>query len=243
MYFTQFQNPTTGYLSYVLGCLTTHELVVVDPGVELEGYLRLAEEQDSRITHVIDTHIHADHLSGGPALARRAACPYCLHEKAAVSAPFRALADGEVLKVGNAWIQVIHTPGHSPESICLLVADLARSSEPAFLLTGDTLLIGDVGRPDLHVDPEEGARDLHASIYGKILGLGDHLELFPGHYGRSLCGAGLSPRPSSTLGYERRANPLLGGCGADDFVHLLLEREVRRPDRYLEIVAANRGGT
>jgi hydroxyacylglutathione hydrolase len=242
MYFTQLQNPEAGCLSYVLGCLGTRELAVVDPGREVESYLRIAEEQASRITHVIDTHIHADHLSGGPELARRAAAPYCLHERAAVSVEFRPLADGEVLEVGNARIEVIHTPGHSPESVCLLVADRARSEEAAFLLTGDTLLIGDVGRPDLHVEAETGARDLHASLHGRVLGLGDHLELFPAHYGRSPCGAGLSPRPSSTLGYERRVNPLLGDAGVDDFVRLLLERTPKRPDRYLEIVAANRGG-
>lgn len=241
MYFKQFQHPATGCLSYAVGCMTTRELAIVDPQADVEPYLRLAEEKRSRITHVIDTHLHADHVSGGAELAGMAAAPYCLHERADVSLEVRRLADGEEIEVGNAHLRVIHTPGHSPESICLEVADLARSPEPAFVLTGDTLLIGDVGRPDLHVEAVEGARDLHRSLHERLLPLGEHLEVYPGHYGRSLCGVGLSPRTSSTLGYERRVNPLLQEIDPGTFVERLAGRTPKRPENYEQIVAANRG--
>lgn len=241
MYFTQFQHGETGCLSYAVGCLSTRELAIVDANKDVDAYIQLAQEIGSSITQVIDTHIHADHLSGGPDLARRTGAPYRLHESARAAIPFVPLEDKEMVQVGNAHVHVIHTPGHSPESVCLLVTDGARSDEPAFILTGDTVLIGDVGRPDLHVDACEGARDLHRSIHTRLLHLGDHLEVFPAHYGRSVCGAGLSPRTSSTLGYERRVNPLLKDVSADAFVSALVDRQIRRPDRYEEIVAANCG--
>ncbi|MGH2767478.1 MAG: MBL fold metallo-hydrolase [Candidatus Methylomirabilales bacterium] len=242
MYFKQFQHPESGCLSYVVGCMSTRELAVVDPAAGVEPYLGLAEEKRSRITHVIDTHIHADHRSGAAALAGLTGAPLCLHQRADVAFGFRPLADREVVQVGNAHVRVIHTPGHSPESVCLLVSDMSRSPEPAFLLTGDTLLVGDVGRPDLHVPAEEGARDLYRSLHERILTLEDHLEIFPAHFSGSVCGVGLSPRTSSTLGYERRVNPLLyQELRLETFVEALAGRKVARPAGYEQNVAANRG--
>jgi hydroxyacylglutathione hydrolase len=162
-----------------------------------------------RITHVIDTHVHADHKSGGPELARRVDAAYCLHESANVDRPFTALRDGEDIELGNTHAKVLHTPGHSPESMCLLVTDLRRGTEPWFVLTGDTLFVGAVGRPDLPGRARESAAELYASIHDKLLTLPDELEVYPGHFSGSVCGVGLSGKPMSTIGFERRWNPML----------------------------------
>lgn len=241
MYFEQIRHPETGCLSHLVGCLSTRELAVVDPQPGPAPYVSVAAFRGCRITHVLDTHVHADHVSGARALAATVGAVLCMHEKADVAFEVRRLADGEVLKLGNARMEVLHTPGHSPESLCLLVADLARSPEPAFLLTGDALLIGDVGRPDLHVDPVEGSMDLYRSLRERLLPLPGELELFPAHFSGSSCGVGLSPRSSSTLGYERRVNPLLGDMTMDDFVSALTARTIPPPSGHERIVAANRG--
>lgn len=240
MYFEQLKHSETGCLSYIVGCLTTREMAIVDPNQKIDLYLDRAAKLKSNIIQVIDTHIHADHLSGGPGLARATGAPYRLHSSSQTSTAFTPMDQGDVIEVGNAKMQVLHTPGHSPESTCLLVSDHARGPEPAFLLTGDTLLIGDVGRPDLHVDPLSGARDLFKSLREKLFVLEDHLELFPSHYGGSSCGVGLSPRTSSTLGYERRIVPILG-LDEERFVAELASRDVRPPEDHLLIIAANRG--
>lgn len=143
-----------------------------------------------RITHVIDTHVHADHRSGGPELALRADAAYCLHESAEYDRPFTAIRDGEAIELGNTRVKVIHTLGHSPESVCLLVTDLKRGAEPWFVLTGDTLFVGAVGRPDLPGRARENAAELYQSRHEKLLTLPDEIEVYPGHFSGSVCGAG-----------------------------------------------------
>src|SRR5262249_1552208 len=156
------------------------------------------------ITHVIDTHVHADHRSGGPELARRAGAAYCLHEAAQVELTFTRLRDGQELELGNTRIRVLHTPGHTPESICLVITDLKPGSTPWFVLTGDTLSVGAAGRPDLPGRARENAAQLHHSIREKLLALPDEVEVYPGHFSGSSCGVGMSGKPSSTLAFEKR---------------------------------------
>src|SRR5262245_39653753 len=162
-----------------------------------------------RITHVIDTHVHADHVSGGAALAKDVGAAYCLHESAEVAMPFTPLRDGQEVELGNTRVKVLHTPGHTPESMCLVVTDLRRGADPWFVLTGDTLFVGAVGRPDLPGHAEQNAELLYENIHSKLLTLPDDVEVFPAHFAGSACGAGMSGKPSSTIAFEKRWNPLL----------------------------------
>ena len=210
MIFKPFYYFDTGCASYVFGCGTVGKCAVVDPQARgVDAYLQFAADKRMSITHVIDTHVHADHRSGGLDLARRANARYCLHEAADVSVPFTPLHDGEEIELGNTRVAVLHTPGHSSESICLLVTDLRRGTEPWFVLTGDTLFSGAVGRPDLPGHARESASQLYDSLHDKVLTLPDTLEAYPAHFGGSACGVGLSGKPSTTLSFEKRFNPML----------------------------------
>jgi hydroxyacylglutathione hydrolase len=168
-----------------------------------------AELKRTNITHVIETHVQADHASGGLALAQRTGAAYCLHEAADVAFDFTPLADGQELVCGNVTTRVLHTPGHTPESLSLVVTDRTRGPEPWFVLTGDTLFVGTVGRPDLPGTAESSARELYRSVQ-RLLALPDHTELYPTHFSGSACGKGMSGKPMSTLGFEKRFNRFLG---------------------------------
>jgi glyoxylase-like metal-dependent hydrolase (beta-lactamase superfamily II) len=187
---------------------------------DLERYLAFAALKGTRITRVIETHVHADHRSGGRALAARTGAAYCLHESADVAFPFTPLADGQEVVCGNVVIRVLHTPGHTPESLCLVVTDTTRGPEPWFVLTGDTLFVGAVGRPDLPGAAEASARALHRSLR-RLLALPDHTEIYPTHFSGSACGKGMSGKPMSTLAFEKRFNPFLAMAGEDEFVAAL----------------------
>lgn len=240
MYFQQIPRPEKGCLSYLVGCLSTQQMIVVDPSGSADDYLAVAKEKGIEIKGILDTHIHADHISIGPQLARDTGAPYLLFHTAETQGSFQPLQDEQVIQWGNGHIRILHTPGHSPESVTLEVTDLARSDQPAFILTGDTLLIGDVGRPDLHVDPAEGARDLFRSLHERLLPMADHIEIFPAHFSGSACGLGLSPRASSTMGYERRVNHILN-LPEDEFIKQVTERRIDPPEDFRKIIAANRG--
>jgi hydroxyacylglutathione hydrolase len=210
MIFRPFYTFETGCAGYLLGCGGLGVCAVVDAHArDVDAYAEFAAAKGMRITHVIDTHVHADHRSGGPALAARAGAAYCLHASAAVDLAFEPLHDGQELELGNVRARVLHTPGHTPESVCLVVTDRRRGPEPWFVLTGDTLFVGAVGRPDLPGRAQDSAGELWDSIHNKLLTLPGELELFPAHFGGSACGAGISGKPSSTLAFERRWNPLL----------------------------------
>lgn len=199
-------------LSYYFGCTGKSRSVAVDVVLGDEAwYLDEARRLGVPINFVIDTHVHADHYSGGRSLAEKAGATYCLHESAAelTSMPFAALRDGQVLDIGNTQVRVLHTPGHTPESISLLVTDLRRGDAPWFVLTGDSLFVGAVGRPDLAGRERQYAATLYDSLQSKLLSLPDEIEVFPAHQAGSACGAGLSGKPSSTIGFEKRWNPLL----------------------------------
>src|SRR5438876_4449637 len=231
-----------GCAAYLFGCGTVGEGAVVDPRADdTEAYIAFAAAKSLRLTHVIDTHVHADHRSGGPELARRTGAQYCVHESADVTFPFRPLHDGDEFELGNTRVTVLHTPGHSPDSVCLVVTDLKRGADPWFVLTGDTLFVGAVGRPDLPGRARENAALLYASLHEKLLTLPDDLEIYPGHFSGSVCGAGLSGKPSSTIAFERRWNPMLS-LDRDAFIEALADVPAKPADME-RILAANRGVT
>ncbi len=210
MIFRPFYYFDTGCAAYLFGCGTVGKCAVVDAQErDIETYTAFATAKGMTITHVIDTHVHADHRSGGRKLAEQVGASYCLHRSAKVNFPFEPLDDGQRIELGNTIIQVLHTPGHTPESICLLVSDLRRGPEPWFVCTGDTLFVGAVGRPDLPGHTEENAAELYDSIQDKLLSLPDDIEVYPGHFAGSACGAGMSGKPASTIAFEKRWNELL----------------------------------
>ncbi len=210
MIFRPFYAFETGCAAYVLGCGGLGLCAVVDPlERDVDAYAEFASSKGMRITHVIDTHVHADHRSGGRALAAKVGAAYCLHESAEVAFPFEALRDDDEIELGNVRVRVLHTPGHTPESVCLVVTDLRRGADPWFALTGDTLFVGAVGRPDLPGHVRESAGQLYDSVHAKLLALPDEVEVYPAHFAGSACGAGMSGKPSSTIAFERRWNPLL----------------------------------
>jgi hydroxyacylglutathione hydrolase len=187
MIFRPFYYYDFGCAAYLLGCGTLHACAVVDARADdVDTYASFARAKDMRITQVIDTHVHADHRSGGAALAKATGGEYRLHEAADVRLPFVPMRDGDEIELGNTRLRVLHTPGHSPESVSLLVTDLKRGTDPWFVLTGDTLFVGAVGRPDLPGRARENAATLFASIHDTLLTLPDDLEIYPGHFSGSL---------------------------------------------------------
>ncbi len=240
MFFRQFIHEK-GCVSYMFGCGSKGKAVVVDPHREVERYIKEAQKQGVEIVHIIDTHTHADHISGAYELAKRLGIEPTYHKNARIVFPFRAVEEGEVLEAGNTIVEVLHTPGHTPDSISLVVRDRRRTDEVWFLLTGDTLFIGDVGRPDLgYPSPEEGARLIYRSIHEKLLKFPDYVEIFPAHISGSVCGKAMSGKPSSTIGFERKFNPLLS-LDEDEFVKRLTENIPPKPQAMEEIVRRNRG--
>jgi glyoxylase-like metal-dependent hydrolase (beta-lactamase superfamily II)/rhodanese-related sulfurtransferase len=235
MYFKQFLHDETGCASYFVASRQSREALVVDPQLDVQPYLDLAEERGYRITDVIDTHLHADHVSGNRKLAEQATARLWLHESADVCFNFSPLADGQELHLGQLIIRIAHTPGHRPESICLLFTNPPRSPMPSILLSGDTLFVGDVGRPDF--GGPEGAQAQRASIR-RLLELEDYVEVFPAHFEGS-CGKGMCGRPSTTIGFERRFNPVLQ-LSAADFLRNTAEVPAR-PLNMTAILATNRG--
>ncbi|MBI4494900.1 MAG: MBL fold metallo-hydrolase [Chloroflexi bacterium] len=235
MYFKQFLNDETGCSSYFIASRQSNEAAVVDPDFEVQPYLDLARERGYRIKFVIDTHLHADHVSGNRRLAAASGAEVCLHEAAEVAFPCRKLRDGEELRLGQVVLRVVHTPGHRPESISILVINPPRSPEPSMVLSGDTLFVGDVGRPDF--GGPEGAREQYASVQ-KLLGLDDYVAVFPAHF-EGPCGKGMCGRPSSTIGFERRFNPLLQ-VPQEEFVQRAAEVPAR-PLNMNAILATNQG--
>ena len=247
MFFRQLLNDSTACASYVLGCPTHRQFAVVDPHVDLvDEYVRLADERGCEIVAVLETHVQADHVSGLPALVELTGATAYLPEGAGVAFEHEPLADGAVVQVGNTELRALATPGHAPAHHAYVVIDHRRGDEPWLVLSGDALLVGDAGRPDLHADgertPEEMARLLYHSITGGLLALPDHVLLYPGHYSGSVCGRGLSGNPASTIGFERRNNPALLLGSEDAFVLALVADLPPAPEGQDEIVAANRMG-
>ena len=191
--------------SYMFGCAGKFAAAVVDPVGDIAPYLALAEHTGMRILYVFDTHLHADHRSAARELAAATGAEYVLSQSTQVSFPFRPVSDGEVLELGNVTVEVLHTPGHTPEHVSLLVTDRTRSSEPWMAITGHTLMVGDLGRTELATSAEEGARALFKSVQ-RLKALPDYIEVLPGAFSGSVCGRSLSGKPTSTIGFERRNN-------------------------------------
>ena len=229
-------------LSYFLGCGTQGKSIAVDVVAGDEAwFIEEAKKAAVTITHVIDTHVHADHYSGGRKLAEMVGAPYCLHESdaASVKFPFHPLRDGDVIDVGNVKVTVLHTPGHTLDSTCLAVSDNRRAEQTWFVITGDTLFVGSVGRPDLAGREQEMAGKLFDSLHAKLLSLPDETEIFPGHQAGSVCGAGISGKPSSTIGFEKRFNPALRLSDKSEFIKLVTGDIPPRPAEMDKMVAAN----
>lgn len=227
-------------ISYFAGCSTFGLAAVIDPVEPLEPYLQTSEAAGARIRFVIDTHLHADHVSAGRRLAAATGADYVLSAKADVAFPFRAVHDGETLEAGNTRLKVLDTPGHTPEHICLLVTDLRRADDPWFVLTGHTLLVGDMGRTELATSAEAGARALFASAR-RLAALPDYIEVLSGAYAGSVCGRHLSGKPSSTIGFERRHNHAFRIDREEDFVRFMLTDVPPAPPRAAETRAINSG--
>jgi hydroxyacylglutathione hydrolase len=247
LFFRQLLNDESACASYLLGCKSRGQLAVVDPHVDLvDEYIALAKAQGAPIVAVFETHVQADHVSGLPELVARTGATAYLPEGADVEFDHHPLDDGQVVHVGNTECQAIATPGHADAHHAYLVTDHARADDAWMVLTGDALLVGDAGRPDLHADGdrsvEQMARSLYRSLTERLLSLPDHLLLYPAHYSGSVCGRGLSGHPASTIGFERIHNQALQHGSEEAFVEALVRDIPPAPQHQAEIVAANRAG-
>jgi glyoxylase-like metal-dependent hydrolase (beta-lactamase superfamily II) len=216
----------------------------VDPQHEIGPYLEAAAQKAMRVTHIVETHVQADHVSGARRLAEATRAPILFHESAPVEFPHVDVQDGEEHEMGNVRMTFLHTPGHTPESMSVLVTDRTRGPEPWFVLTGDTLFAGGVGRPDLLGQGAETAlaEQLYDSVYGQLLKLPDHIEIFPAHFGGAACGKGLSGKPGSTIGFERRFNPALQLTSKAEFVRFVLSDLPPQPATFVENRRRNLAG-
>jgi hydroxyacylglutathione hydrolase len=240
MILRQFLHVDPVGISYVFGCGGKGVCAVCDPIDDPERYLKVSAETGMKIRYVVDTHVHADHLSGGRELASLAGASYVLHASAQAAYDCLRVQDGDLLELGNVSAQVLHTPGHTPEHISLLVTDSTRAKEPWFLLTGHTVMVGDVGRTELASNPEDGARALFKTIQ-RLKSLPEYLEVLPGAYAGSVCGRALSGKPSSTLGFEKRHNRAFKIEDEDEFVRYMLNSIPDVPPNASVIRAANEG--
>jgi hydroxyacylglutathione hydrolase len=247
MYFRQLLNDETACASYIFGCMSKQRFAVVDPHIDLvDEYVALAEEQGIPIAAVLETHVQADHVSGLPGLVERTGATPYLPAEAGIDFDHVALEDGEVVEFGDTLVEAVATPGHAAAHHSYLVTDLTRGEDPWMVLTGDALLVGDAGRPDLHAHADQSAEQMAGQLYRslteRVLALPDHLLLYPAHYSGSVCGRALSAQPTSTIGFERRHNRALRFDSEQAFVHALLEDLPPVPEQQAAIVAANRSG-
>jgi hydroxyacylglutathione hydrolase len=240
MIFRQYLDINPVAASYLFGCGGEGVATVVDPLGDLDRYLHDAERLGMAIKYVIDTHLHADHLSIGRDLSRAAKAAYILYSDVCVGFDFEGVHDGDVLPLGNDAITIWHTPGHTPEHVCLVVADKTRTDEPWLVFTGHTLMVGDLGRTELASSAEEGARALFQSAR-RLMSLPDYVEIYPGAYSGSVCGRGLSGKPASTIGFERRYNRALSITDESAFVAYMAQEIPPRPENGEANRAANAG--
>ncbi len=240
MLFQQVLNEESGCLSYLIGCGQSGEAVIVDPGRDrVDEYIARARKKGLQISHIVETHLHADHVSGNRELAAKTRARILVHHSVQAAFDHTALRDGDEIRLGTVLLKVLHTPGHTPDSVSLLVTDLTRSRAPWFVLTGDTLFIGDVGRPDL--GGEQAAGDLYDSISRVLLPLDDSVEVYPAHGAGSLCGRAMSSKSGSTIGFERRFNSALQARSKAEFVEAIMAGLPPKPPSFETIVAKNRG--
>jgi hydroxyacylglutathione hydrolase len=244
MYTQQFFVEGLACVSYLVGCDFEGVAAVIDPDRDVQPYLDAARRRGLTITHIIETHLHADHVSGNADLAELTGAEIYIHETARAEFPHKPLREGDVLEVGNVRLRVLHTPGHTPESVTLLVSDTTRAAEPWLALTGDTLFVGDIGRPDL-VGPEAAhalAESMYESLFTKLLPLDGGLLIYPGHGAGSLCGKSIGAMRTSTLGYERKHNPALSPREKEDFITFAVSDLPEQPGNHRRIKSLNRAG-
>jgi glyoxylase-like metal-dependent hydrolase (beta-lactamase superfamily II)/rhodanese-related sulfurtransferase len=242
MIFRQLTHDDLGCASYLIGDEDAGVAAVVDPKLDIDEYLRLARYLGIRIDHVLETHNHADHVSGHGRLVAATGASIHIHRDAEPDYDHEPFDDGWELQLGAVTVRALHTPGHRPEHTAFALIDTARSEEPWAVLTGDTLFVGDIARPDLAVDKDEGARGIFHSLNDKLMSLPDSVEVWPGHLGGSLCGGpGMDLKVSSTIGFERANQALLHVTDADEFVHKTTFMLGPQPPNFQNIVALNRG--
>jgi hydroxyacylglutathione hydrolase len=237
--FRQFVDEDLGCGSYLVGDEHAGVAAVVDPAYAIEQYVAACREHGVVLTAVLETHTHADHVSGHGRLALEHGVAVRVHEAAGAAFPHEPLHDGDEIELGEVVLRVVHTPGHRPEHCAIAVIDRSRADEPWLVLTGDSLFVGDAARPDLAVDASEGAVDLFHSLQ-RLVGLGDGVEVYPGHVAGSLCGAAMSAKPSTTIGFERRFNHALAES-YDEFMCKATGTQPPRPPNMESIVELNRG--
>jgi glyoxylase-like metal-dependent hydrolase (beta-lactamase superfamily II) len=240
MILRQFLHADPIAASYFFACGGRGVAAVVDPVGDVAPYLQAAEKTGTRLRYVVDTHLHADHMSSARELAAASGAEYVLYSDAKVTFPFRGVSDGDTLDLGNVAIEILHTPGHTPEHISLLITDRTRAGEPWFVFTGHTLMVGDLGRTELATSAEEGARDLFRSAR-RLKALPDYLEVLPGAYSGSVCGRSLSGKPTSTIGFEKRHNKAFGIDNESEFLRTMLADVPPAPPDAARIRAANSG--
>jgi hydroxyacylglutathione hydrolase len=238
--FTQFVDDDLGCASYLVGDENAETAVVVDPAFAVEQYLEEAEKRGVRILRTVETHTHADHLSGHGRLALEHGVAVSIHPAADVEYPHDPLEDGDEIRLGDVVLRCLHTPGHRPEHCCLAVIDESRGSDPWLVLTGDSLFVGDAARPDLAVEAREGAEGLFHSLR-RLVELGDGVEVYPGHVAGSLCGKAMSSKASTTIGFERRFNHALAENDVAAFVAESMANGAPRPPNMERIVELNQG--
>ncbi len=244
MFNQQFFIEGLGCASYLIGCESQGVAAVIDPDRDVQKYLDTANERGLTITYIIETHLHADHVSGNTDLAQRTGAKILVHEAAAADFADETVKEGDSIQLGNVRLDVLHTPGHTPESITLLVSDTTRSEEPWLAFTGDTLFVNDIGRPDL-VGMEAArqlAGDMFTSLFEKLLQQDDSLLILPGHGAGSLCGKSIGAMKSTTLGYERRFNPALSPRSRDEFVEYDINNLPEQPGNHGRIKQMNQQG-
>lgn len=244
MYFEQIRTPGLGCFSYILGCPRAGLMAVVDPRRDVEIYRNISKKHDMRISYIFETHVHADHVSGAQDLQALTGAPIYIHESAPIEYNAIKVRQNDIFEFGAVAIRVLHTPGHTPNSISLLVSDITRSQKAEMLLTGDLLFVGDVGRPDLPGEEimNEQVQNLFSSLHNVLGDLPDGLELYPAHGQGSLCGRGMSGKPYSTLGYERIANPMMQINKFEDFKTNIMANLPMRPQSFSHIIATNLKG-
>jgi rhodanese-related sulfurtransferase/glyoxylase-like metal-dependent hydrolase (beta-lactamase superfamily II) len=242
MLFRQVIHEDLGCASYLVGDVGEGVAAVIDPQWDIEPYLHLSRLHGVRIEHVLETHTHADHVSGHGRLARATGAAIHINRLADAEYPHEAFDDGWVLRLGEVEIEAVHTAGHRPEHTSFVLRDGGTGAEPSAVLSGDSLFVGDVARPDLAVQPEDGAKDLYRSLHERLFTLPDEVEVWPGHLGGSLCGSsGIDHRTSSTIGFERAHNHALSFATAEEFVADAIGSLGDRPPNVEHVVNLNRG--